>query len=221
MSWISNLFTSSIGRKVIMSLTGLFFVVFLLVHLIGNLQLLHDDGGNAFNHYAEFMAHNGLIQGMSWIMKFLFGLHAIQGLLLWRQNSAAKGQKYAVKVTNNTTFAGRNMIWLGILLMVFLVLHMGDFWFQMHYGVLETQDGVKDLAQLVAIKFASPVYVGWYVISMIVLGIHLWHGFDSAFQTLGARHPKYDGLVAGLGKFFAIALALGFAIIPILMFINH
>lgn len=220
MSWISTLFTSSIGRKVLMSLTGLFFIVFLLIHLIGNLQLLSDDGGQAFNQYAEFMAHNPLIQGMSWVMKFLFGLHAVQGLILWRQNATAKGQKYAVKVTNNTTFAGRNMVWLGILLLVFLVLHMGDFWFKMHYGVLETQNGVKDLAQLVAIKFSSPIYVGWYVLSMIVLGIHLWHGFDSAFQTLGARHPKYNGLVSATGKFIAVAFTIGYAIIPLLMYIK-
>ncbi len=221
MSWLSNLFTSSIGRKVIMSLTGLFFVLFLLVHLLGNLQLLHADGGNAFNHYAEFMAHNGFIQAMSWIMKLLFALHAIQGLILWRQNAAAKGQKYAVKVTNNTTFAGRNMIWLGILILVFLILHMGDFWFQMHYGDLGELDGVKDLAKLVAIKFSSPIYVGWYVFSMIVLGIHLWHGFDSAFQTLGLRHAKYDGFVVAIGRVLSVVLALGFAIIPILMFLNH
>ncbi|HHB78380.1 MAG TPA: succinate dehydrogenase cytochrome b subunit [Saprospiraceae bacterium] len=221
MSWLSKLFTSSIGRKVIMSLTGLFFVLFLLVHLLGNLQLLHADGGKAFNHYADFMAHNGFIQGMSWIMKFLFGLHAIVGLILWRQNASAKGQKYAVKVTDNTSFAGRNMIWLGILILVFLILHMGDFWFQMHYGDLGEMDGVKDLAKLVAIKFSSPIYVGWYVFSMIVLGIHLWHGFESAFQTLGARHPKYDGFVAALGKILSVVIALGFAIIPIIMYLNH
>ena len=221
MSWIANLLTSSIGRKVIMSLTGLFFVVFLIIHLIGNLQLLSDDGGVAFNAYAAFMSHNGLIQGMSWVIKFLFGLHAVQGMLLWRKNRAAKGQKYAVKVTNNTSFAGRNMALLGMLILVFLVLHMWDFWYKMHYTELATVDGVKDLAALVSYKFSQPLYVGWYVFSMLVLGFHLWHGFGSAFQTLGARHPKYDGLINFTGKFLSIILTLGYIIIPIIMYLNH
>lgn len=221
MSWISNLLTSSIGRKVIMSLTGLFFVVFLIIHLIGNLQLLANDGGAAFNEYAEFMSHNGLIQGMSWVIKFLFGLHAVQGLILWRQNATAKGQKYAVKVTNNTTFAGRNMMLLGILILVFLVLHMWDFWYKMHYTELTLLAGVKDLSALVVYKFSQPLYVGWYVFSMIVLGLHLWHGFGSAFQTLGARHPKYDGLIRFLGQFLSIALTLGYIAIPVIMYLKH
>ncbi len=203
-----------------MSLTGLFFVLFLIVHLSGNFLLLAGDGGRAFNHYADFMAHNGLIQALAWIIKLLFAYHAVVGLLLWRQNRLAKGQRYAVRVTDNTGFAARNMIWWGILLGIFLVVHLQDFWFKMHYGPIGMKDGVKDLASVVYEEFSETGEVIFYVVCMLALGLHLWHGFDSAFQTLGARHRKYDKLVRVLGFIFSIGLMLGFASIPVIIYLT-
>lgn len=228
MNWFTQFLTSSIGRKLLMSLTGLFLIVFLIVHLLGNVQLLLDDGGKSFNVYAKFMTTNPVIQFTSIGLYFFILLHAIQGLLLWRKNVAARGsQGYAVKVTRATnTNAGfaKNMGWLGTIILVFLLLHMYQFWLQMKMGTtpMATYDGeqVKDLYTLVATAFANPVYVVVYVVSMLIISFHLWHGFQSAFQTLGINHKKYTPFIQFLGKAYSILVPLGFAIIPIWMYLN-
>ncbi len=201
-----------------MSLTGLFLVIFLLIHLIGNLQLLADDGGVSFNTYAEFMAHNPLIKTISFGLYFFILLHAYQGIVLWMKNRAARGsERYAVQVTravNTNGFAAKNMAWLGIVILVFLIIHMGQFWAKMKFG------GETDLYGLVSTLYTDPLWVGFYVVCMIVVGYHLWHGFQSSFQTLGINHPKYSPFIRAIGKIYAILIPLGFALIPILMYLN-
>jgi succinate dehydrogenase / fumarate reductase cytochrome b subunit len=153
MSWFTNFLTSSIGRKLIMSLTGLFLVSFLVIHLIGNLQLLYDDGGEKFNLYAKFMTTNPLIKTVSYLLYAGILLHAIQGFALWAKNRKARGgQSYAVKVTravNTNSWAARNMGWLGTVIFVFILLHMYQFWLQMKLGnvsyVSYEGERVKDL----------------------------------------------------------------------------
>ncbi len=221
MSWFSKFLTSSIGRKLIMSLTGLFLVVFLLVHLTGNLQLLFDDGGRQFNEYAEFMTSNPLIKATSYGLYFFILLHAIQGLLLWSKNRAAKGRTYAVKTSENTTFAGRSMGWLGTIILIFLILHMWQFWFQMKIGGVPATSydaDLRDLYQVVAYAFSQWWYVLFYVVSMVVISFHLLHGFQSAFQTLGLNHRKYTPLIKFIGLVYAILVPLGFAIIPLFFY---
>lgn len=230
MSWFTNFLTSSIGRKLLMSLTGLFLIVFLLVHLIGNLQLLIDDGGESFNIYAKFMTTNPVIQFTSYGLYFFILLHAIQGLLIWRKNTAARGEKgYEVKVTravNTNATIARKMGWLGTIILVFILLHMYQFWLQMKMGAVNYVDygpeamNVKDLHELVVAAFASPVYVVIYVTSMIVIGFHLWHGFHSAFQTLGLNHKKYTPFIHIVGKVYAVLVPLAFAAIPIAMYLG-
>lgn len=228
MSWFTQFLSSSIGRKLIMSLTGLFLIVFLLIHLLGNFQLLANDGGESFNLYAKFMTSNPLIKTTSYGLYFFILLHAIQGILLVQKNRAARGPVgYAVKVTpavnTNGNIASR-MGALGVIILVFILLHMYQFWLQMKMGAVPmvTYDDVqvKDLYTLVVQAFANPLYVVVYVVSMGVIGLHLWHGFQSAFQTLGLNHPKYTPLIQGFGKAYSILIPLGFAIIPILMFLN-
>ena len=228
MSWLTQFFTSSIGRKLLMSLTGIFLIIFLLVHLIGNLQLLAGDQGDSFNLYAEFMTSNPLIKTVSYGLYFFILLHAVQGLILWSKNRTARGgQGYAVKVTRAVNTNGpvaRSMGWLGTIILVFILLHMYQFWLQMKMGAVDmaTIDGkeVKNLYTLVSTAFNDPIYVAIYVVSMIVIAFHLWHGFQSAFQTLGVNHPKYTPFIQGLGKVYSIVVPLGFAIIPILMFLG-
>lgn len=189
--WFDHFLTSSLGKKVVMSLTGIFLMLFLIVHLLGNLQMLSDDGGVGFNSYAKFMTSNPLIKSVSYLLYFSILLHAIQGWRLWAQNRAARGgQGYAVKVTravNTNPTAASRMGWLGTIIFVFLVLHMWQFWFQMKTGNVNhvTINGVqmKDLYTPVMLAFRNPVYVLVYVISMYVIGVHLRHGFQSAFQT--------------------------------------
>lgn len=218
MNWLVKFLTSSIGKKIIMSLTGLFLCSFLLIHLIGNLQLLKDDGGLAFNVYAKFMTSNPLIKTTSYLLYGSILLHTIQGLMLWRINKKAKGNTPG-GVNKSSTFASRNMALLGTIVLVFIVIHMRQFWFEYKFGEvgLDT-NGYKNLYASVAFAFEQWPYVLLYVLSMIAIAYHLSHGFQSGFQTLGLSHPKYTPAIKKLGLGFAILIPLGFAIIPIYMF---
>jgi succinate dehydrogenase / fumarate reductase cytochrome b subunit len=225
MKWLINFFTSSIGRKLIMSLTGLFLILFLVIHLLGNLQLLVDDGGVTFNAYAYMMTHNPLIKVVAYGNYFFILLHAFMGFLLWSKNKAAKGSKYAVRSDAKVSWASKNMALLGTLILAFIFIHMGDFWFKMKFTdqlamvSIEGMDvQVKDLYTQVATTFSNPLLVVAYLIGLATLSFHLWHGFQSAFQTLGLNHPKYTPIIGGLGKAYAILVPLGFAIIPLYYF---
>jgi succinate dehydrogenase / fumarate reductase cytochrome b subunit len=206
-----------------MSLTGLFLILFLVIHLLGNLQLLKDDGGEAFNTYAYMMTHNPLIKIVAYGNYFFIVLHAFVGISIALYNRNAKGQKYAVANNNKTTWASKNMALLGTLILAFILIHMGDFWFKMkftnelaikEYGGIQ----VKDLYTRVSTAFSQLWIVIVYLIGLLVLSFHLWHGFQSAFQTLGLNHKKYTPLIHTVGKAYAILVPLGFAIIPIWYF---
>lgn len=226
MSWFTNFLTSSIGRKVVMSLTGLFLISFLIVHLIGNLQLLAPDEGESFNIYAYFMTHNPVIKTVSYLLYAFILIHAVQGWILWRKNRKARGsQRYAVKVTRavgTNSFAASNMGWLGTIIFIFILVHMYQFWLQMKMGNLPmaTYDGqeVKDLYAIVSEAFANIGYVIFYVVSMVVIAYHLLHGFQSSFQTLGLNHKKYTPFIKAVGIVYSILVPLGFAVIPLYMY---
>ncbi|MBL0742665.1 succinate dehydrogenase cytochrome b subunit [Chryseolinea lacunae] len=224
MNWFTSLLTSTLGRKMIMALTGLFLVLFLVIHLIGNLQLLKSDGGNAFNVYAQFMGHNPLIQTVS-IGNFAFILiHAIWALLLTLHNRRSRGEVgYAVS-NNSSAWMSRSMGILGTLILIFLIVHLQGFWFQMKFGNVPfvTVDGkdVKDLYTVVDAAYQNIGFVALYVFSMCALGFHLWHGFASAFQTLGLNHLKYNPIIRFVGRAYAIIVPALFAIIPIWMYLN-
>lgn len=254
MSWLTKTLTSSIGKKLLMSLTGLFLCTFLIVHLVGNLQLFKHDGGYAFNAYAVFMTSNPLIKTVSYGLYTLILFHAFWGLYLESQNRKARPTGYVV-VKNSSSWASRNMAILGTIILVYIAVHMADFWWEYHNGPLpytqyveNLQTGVvtsermpadytqavkkvefvdvatqtkttilKDLYEEVAEGFSSSLLlVVFYVLSMAVLGYHLAHGFQSAFQTLGFNHPKYSPAIKFLGIWvFAILIPLGFALMPL------
>lgn len=223
MNWLTKFLTSSIGRKLIMSLTGLFLILFLVVHLAGNLQLLFDDGGEAFNVYAYTMTHNPLIKVISYGNYFFIILHAIQGIMIALKNRSAKGTRYAVSTNENAGWASKNMALLGTLILAFLLIHMGDFWFKMKFTdqlAMLSYDGfdhkVKDLYSQVTTSFSQWWLVLIYLIGLLVLAFHLKHGFQSAFQTLGLNHKKYTSFIQTVGSLYAILIPLGFAIIPII-----
>ena len=205
-----------------MSLTGIFLILFLTVHLIGNFALIKSDGGASFNAYANFMGHNPLIQMISIGNFFFIFLHAIQGILLYFKNKGAKGSKYAVKAKNNTTWASQNMALLGTLILAFILMHLGHFYVRFKFFndmPMVTQDGAEILNtyQTVSEVFSSPVWVILYLVGLVALAIHLLHGFSSAFQTLGLNHKKYTPLIKTLGIGYAILIPIGFAIIPLYM----
>lgn len=222
MRWIIKTLTSSLGKKLIMSLTGLFLVLFLVIHLLGNFQLLVDDGGESFNLYTYFMTHNPLIKTVSILLYVFILLHAVQGILLKMENSKARPVKYAVAKYPGASTASKQMALLGILVFAFLCIHMGDFWYKMKFtDSLEAvqyagvQYEVYDLYSRVAISFSEVWIVVVYLIGLVALAIHLWHGFDSAFQTLGLRHLRFGSMFSFLGKVYSIVVPVGFAIIPI------
>lgn len=225
MSWISETLSSTLGRKILMALTGLFLIIFLVVHLAGNLQLLSDDGGEAFNVYAKFMTTNPIIKTTSYLLYATFIVHIIWAILLTRQNSTARPVGYAVNAgSTNSTWSSRNMGILGTIIFIFLVIHLKNFWYEMHWGniPMANYDGqeYKDLYAVVNAAFAEWWYVAIYTVAMLGLMFHLYHGFKSAFQTLGLNHPKYNGLIAGIGYVFAIVIPAAFAAIPIIMFLR-
>lgn len=224
MGWFSDFLTSSLGRKVVMSLSGLFLMLFLVIHLIGNIQLLAGDGGEKFNIYTQFMTHNPIIKTISYILYVTILLHAVQGTFIWAYNRQSKGVGYAVKTRANASWASRYMFMLGVVIFVFLVVHLYQFWLQMKLGntamVSYGEEPVKNLYILVEAAFTNIFYVVFYVVAMIFLGYHLWHGFQSAFQTLGLNHTKYNKVIEVVGKFYAVAVSAGFAIIPLIMYFS-
>ncbi len=224
MTWFTRFLSSTLGKKLLMALTGLFLITFLIVHLIGNLQLLHDDGGQAFNVYAKFMTTNPLIKTISYGLYAFIVLHIIWGVLLTRLNRQARGGRGYAFHNKSSAWTSRNMGVLGFIVFVFMVIHMKDFWAQMHWGGIPTvtYDGVevKDLYAIVALAFSRLWYVILYVVCMIALAFHLWHGFASAFQTLGLNHLKYNAVIDFVGKAFAIIIPAAFAWIPIAMFFD-
>lgn len=228
MSWIVDFFTSSIGKKLVMALTGLFLITFLVVHLIGNLQLLYNDGGQSFNIYAKFMTGNPLIKTVSIGLYAGILLHAIQGILIWLQNKKAKGTNYAVTTYKNGNWMSKNMAQLGILIFAFLCIHMGDFWYKMKFTdqiALVTYEGydyaVKDLYSRVYAAFSQWWIVVIYIVGLVALSLHLIHGFQSAFTSLGLVHKKYTPIIKMTGLAYSILVPLAYAAIPLYVVVRN
>jgi succinate dehydrogenase / fumarate reductase, cytochrome b subunit len=220
MSWFTKTFSSTIGRKFVMSITGLFLCSFLVVHLIGNLQLFNDDGGRAFNIYSQFMGHNMLIRAMEFVLLAGFVFHIWDAVALTRRNRSARSVKYAVnRLEENSNWSSRNMGLLGTVILVFLIIHLYNFFLPTKTGALPRVviDGelVDDLYSHVVLAFKNPLYVALYVIAQVALAYHLIHGFQSAFQTLGLNHRKYTPAIRSFGYIFSILVCLGFASMPI------
>ena len=221
MNWFTKTFSSTIGRKIIMSITGLFLCSFLVVHLVGNLTLFRQDGGEAFNIYSHFMANNPVIRTMEFVLVAGFLFHIWDALVLTRRNKTARPVGYAnSRPQENSTWSSRNMGLLGTIILVFLLVHLWNFFVPARFGELE---GVPDTDYLnlyseVVLAFKNPIYVALYVIAMVALAYHLIHGFQSAFQSLGLTHKKYTPFIQKFGYAFSVIICLGFAAIPLYFF---
>jgi succinate dehydrogenase / fumarate reductase cytochrome b subunit len=170
------------------------------------------------------MTSNPLIKVVSYVNYFFILLHIFIAIVLSVRNRRARGVGYAVG-NNTSTWTSRNMGILGTLVFVFLVIHLRGFWAEMHWGTTiqwVDYDGtkVKDLYTIVNDAYKMPVYVIVYILSMIAVAFHLYHGFGSAFQTLGLNHIKYNGLIKFVGVAFSIIVPALFALIPIMMYLN-
>lgn len=182
----------------------------------------------AFNTYAYTMAHNPLIQIAGWITKIAILLHAIQGLLLWAKNRKAKGTKYAGGNGKSSSWASRNMAFLGTVLLVFIIVHLGNFWVKAKFGAdalgeFTLADGTvtENLYEVVSIAFQQSWLVALYVFGMAALAYHMYHGFQSAFQSLGINHKKYTPLFKWVGiVVFAILIPLLYAAMPVFFYLK-
>ena len=216
--------TSSIGRKYAMAISAMFLLIFLLIHLSVNLlSLLGEEG--PFNAASHFMGYNPLIQfAMQPVLILGVVFHFVMGFVLELKNKAARPVKYAVaNNSGNSTWASRSMIISGAVILAFLGLHFYDFWVhEMNYKYLEglAINETRYWEELHA-KFANPIRVVFYVICFVLLGLHLSHGFQSSFQSIGARHPKYLKCVNALGTWYSILIPLGFIVVAVYHFVTQ
>jgi len=209
------LFYSSITKKVILAIAGLFLISFLVVHLAINLLILSDDGGVAYGQAVHIMTTNPLIKVME---VFLFGgfiIHIILGVVIQIYNWMARPVRYKVEGYSHTSFFSKYMIHTGAIIFVFLLVHFFNFYF-VKVGLVDPPAGLgrEDFYQMAVLLFSNRFYSILYIVLMVFLAFHLNHAFQSAFQTLGLNHSKYTPFIKLLGTLYSILVPLGFAIIP-------
>jgi succinate dehydrogenase / fumarate reductase cytochrome b subunit len=217
MNRIATFYNSSVGRKLLLGLTGFFLLSFLVVHLTINLFLYKGDSGSTFDAYAEFMANYPLVRPLEIVLFAGFLLHMVLGVWLWFLNRRVRPRKYAVNSADDTsTLASRTTIITGTIVLLFLVVHVNTFFVRSRF-----LDPDVPMYDLVWEAFGNPWYVGFYLIALIFLGYHLKHGVQSAFQTYGlyvGRWKKWIDLVAII---FWLLIPLAFASIPLYFLWAH
>jgi succinate dehydrogenase / fumarate reductase cytochrome b subunit len=216
---------SSVTKKIVMSLAGLFLTSFLVVHLLINLLILFDPTREMFNEAAHFMATNPLIQTFQYVLFFGFILHIIFGLVLQIQNWMARPVRYEKKGSSEQSYFSKFMIHTGAIVFIFLIIHFANFFVKAKFGHVETltyPSGAtyEDLGMLVVNLFQDGAYVIFYVVAILLLGFHLDHGFQSAFQSLGLNHSRYTPFIKLFGTLFSIAVTLGFISIPLVIYFS-
>ncbi len=211
MNWFFKSFTYSIGRKILMSLTGLFLVTFLIVHVSGNFLLYAGDNGASFNEFSHFMTHNPIIRIIEIILFACIILHIVDGTVLWLKNRNSRPVRYATsRKDGQKTWIARNMILTGTIIAIFIVIHLTDFWIP--YRIIGS---VPDLYIHAKDVMSNPYTSIFYVVAVLLLMLHMYHGFSSAFQTIGIRHPKYYPLIQWTGYILSTIICLGFASMPL------
>lgn len=234
MTW-KHYFTSSIGKKLIMGLTGLFLITFLIVHCSINSMIFFNDGGETFNHWAHFMGTNVIIRVMEIGLFAGLILHIVQGFILTAQNNKARPVKYEMNRPNqNSKWYSRSMGLLGTLLLLFLILHIYHFWTPSRLGGIanirpleettlasyNNQQALNLYAEMKMVFENNLWVVIVYILGVISLAWHLMHGFQSAFQTLGINHKRYTPIIKNIGVAFSIIVPLIFALMPLAFYLG-
>ena len=220
---MAGLTSSTIGRKYAMALSAMFLLIFLIMHL--SVNLLSICSPSAFNAASEFMGYNPFIQFlMQPVLGFAVVFHFVMGFVLELKNRSARPVKYAVNQGSaNSTWMSRNMIISGLVVLAFLGLHLYDFWWhEINFKYIEanTPDNERFWPELHA-KFADVWRVVLYLVAFVLLGLHLAHGFQSSFQSVGARHPKYTPVIKTLGTWYSILIPAGFIFIAAYHFLTQ
>ncbi len=207
MKWLLNIIGTSIGKKLMMAVTGLSFCFFLLIHLAGNLAVYA--GKDAFNAHAERLHSLGLVITISEYLLLLFVIiHVLFGATLFYENLVARPARYSVKKSaGGSSLGSATMPYTGFILLLFVVFHLFNF----HFADKSNQT----IFQIIVNTFARPGYVIIYVVAVLVAAIHISHGFWSAFQTIGANHPKYMPFIRGVSFVYSLIIGIGFGFIPL------
>jgi succinate dehydrogenase / fumarate reductase cytochrome b subunit len=211
MNGLTNFLGTSVGKKLMMAFTGLGFCCFLTIHLVGNLTLY--GGKDFFNAYVEHLHSLGPLVTLAEVGLLVFAvIHVLTGLLLFYQNYKARPVRYWVnKRAGGRTLGSATMPYTGVILLVFIIFHLINFHF-----VDKTE---TTTFQLLSQAFANPVYIFIYMFAVIIAAIHVSHGLWSAFQTLGADHPKYTPFLRGLSIVFSVVIGVGFGFLPIYVYL--
>jgi len=232
MKW-SYFFTSAVGRKLVMALTGLFLITFLLVHVGLNSCIFYDlpffdpnDNGSMFNRAAHFMGASLVIRIMEIGLFAGFILHIIQGYAIEAKNRSRRAKGYQVDLGNRgSKWYSRSMALLGTLILLFLIMHVSHFWVPSRvthnlepvtYGFTETHNLFLRMYEV----FQNPIVVIVYLLGVLSLTYHLFQGFHSAFRSLGVHNKKYLNMLQGLGYGFTIIVCIMFALMPISMYLD-
>jgi len=218
MNWFTQLLTSSLGKKFLMALTGLFLISFLVIHCAINAMIFYNDGGATFTHWGHFMGTNPIIRTLEIGLVLGFLIHIIQGFSVWRQNRTARPVKYSyTKHPEKSKWYSRSMGLLGTLILLFLIMHTLHFWIPNRTNQFVEGEELP-LYQMMLEVFQNPWVVIFYLIGCFSLFWHLLHGFKSAFQSLGLNHTKYNKLIAVTGTAFSIIVPFIFALMPIAIY---
>ena len=221
---MSGIFTSSIGKKLLMSLAGIFLIFFLLVHMGINLLVIIFEDPMVYNKAAHFMTSNILIKIFEIILFGGFLLHIIYALILQLQNWIARPSRYNKANYSNTSFFSKFMIHTAAITLVFLVIHMMDFYIKAKFGHASEVivDGVvyHDFATEIVDKFKMLPFVFFYIAAFVFLGFHLMHGFQSAFKTLGLDNRKYTSAIQILAIVYCTVIVAGYSIIPVIIYFS-
>jgi len=219
-------FKTSVGRKNLMAVTGLFIIFFLIIHLVGNLILIIPDSffpiefwnnvanqHDMYNAYSHFLVHFWPITFIAWVLYAAIALHVVDAIIITLHNNKAKGEKYAIIDNSSSTWISRNMGLLGTVIGFFIVMHMAQFWLQ--YKVLKIE---HDLYELVIETFQVWWMAVLYEIGIIALGFHLVHGIESSHRSLGIYPRKVMGVIKHIALYFGLIMAILYAIIPIILY---
>lgn len=221
---ISLLQTASITKKITMGIAGLFLMAFLVVHLGINLLMIRGDNGLLFSKAVHFMSFSLFIRVFEYVLFAAFIIHILIGIYLKLRNWMVRPVRYKVPQKSDSSFFSRYMIWTGLAIFTFLVIHFMNFYF-IKLGIVEKPDVAKhthDFYPIAVALFTTPLYSWIYMVLIAFLGLHLYHAFQSFFQTLGFQHGKYFAWIKGIGAAYAIAISAGFIVIPVyfLFFFN-
>lgn len=207
----------SLSQKYVMALAGIFLMIFLIAHLSTNLLMLAGDGGAAFSKAVDFLTGNPVIKVVEYVLFAGFLLHILLGIALQYYNYRARPVKYHQRIQTGTAAFSRYMFHTGIVVLIFLILHLIHFFFVRLGWVAVPAEASNDhdFFPMAAALFQNPWYSLLYLVSFVFLGFHLKHAFQSAFQSLGVNHSKYTPVIKTIGTIYAIVIGVGFSIIPI------